>query len=115
MAKEKEDGFDKVEKAVKKTTKIAVLVIGSIVTIVLAAYLAWGQISGEIKKEDQNEIKKDTVVVEKIDTVVVEKPKTVKNDRVVVTPKKESVIDKSDDVINKVERLKKIGPILKKD
>lgn len=119
MINEKEDGFDKVEKAVKKTTKIAVLIIGSIVTIVLTVYLAWGQITGEIQKEKPEKQKKtDTFYIkEKVDTFIIEKPveKEIKKDRFVIAPKEEKVVDNADKVIDKVERLKKMGPILKKD
>lgn len=118
-----EDKFDKVEVAVKKTTKIVILIIGSIVTIALAIFLAWDQIGGKVEdlKSKPDSVVKDTSIVPtNKDTVIVIKPDEqtpVKNTPKKEEPKKEEpkkdIIDKTDDVIDKVNKLKKIGEGIK--
>lgn len=112
MAKEKEDKFDKVETAVKKTTKIAVLIIGSIVTIVLTAMLAWNQLKGEVKQpENKQEVPQvvDTVKPRQMDTLKVIVPiKEEKNVHVKKVEPKEDILDRGERVVNKIDKLKKI-------
>jgi len=111
---EKLDKFDKVEVAVKKTTKLIILIIGSIVTIGLAVVLAWSQLGDTInKKSDEtntvevvDSVKVDTVFIKPIvETKKVSKPKPKKEE-----PKKEEVredlIDKTDKVLDKITKLK---------
>lgn len=106
-----EDKFDKVEVVVKKTTKIAVLIIGSILTILLTIFLAWEQFSSKVSGVKKTETKNviDTISNKvKIDTLYI------KTEKVVSTPKektikeepKKDIIDKSSDIIDKADKIK---------
>ena len=107
-----EDKFDKVETVVKKTTKLAVLIIGSILTIALAVFLAWDQF--HTKVNDINETKVNNVIdstsVVKTDTLYIEPEKSVstpKTTTVKEEPKKD-ILDKSSDILDKADKLKGI-------
>jgi hypothetical protein len=95
-----EDKFDKVETVVKKTTKVAVLIIGSILTVALTIFLAWNQFDSKVngvKETDTNNVT-DTVKVEKV--IYTPKKETVKEE-----PKKD-VLDKSSDILDKADKFK---------
>jgi len=105
------DGFDKVEVAVKKTTKIIVLIIGSVVTISLAMVIAMDQIKGkpveDVKIDSSVVIVTDTMMNNIIDTVLVV-------DDIDVEPirhneyKIPEKVDKVDKVINGVDKVWKL-------
>jgi len=114
--KEKEDEFDKVEVVVKKTTKIIILIIGSVVAITLAGLLAWNQLSTkvqELKKPRTSVVDTDTVIIIKPmakDTVLNVKPVTPKP--MVPKPIEQPKV-KTDNIIDGVNRLKRIKDQIK--
>ena len=109
-----EDKFDKVETVVKKTTKLAVLIIGSILTISLAVFLAWDQFHTKVNDINEtkvnNNVTDTTTTVVKTDTLYIEPEKSVstpKNTTVKEEPKKD-ILDKSSDILDKADKLKGI-------